>query len=109
LDTEPSLNFIETVDTNIILGSIGVFILLFFSAMVSAAEVALFSLTPNDLNKLNEENPKKGDLLSKLIQKPKKLLATLLLANNFLNIGVVILFSMVGDTLFLNPEFLHRF
>jgi len=100
LDTEPSLNFIETVDTNIILGSIGVFILLFFSAMVSAAEVALFSLTPNDLNKLNEENPKKGDLLSKLIQKPKKLLATLLLANNFLNIGVVILFSMVGDTLF---------
>jgi gliding motility-associated protein GldE len=100
LDTEPSLNFIETVDTNIILGSIGVFILLFFSAMVSAAEVALFSLTPNDLNKLNEENPRKGDLLSKLIQKPKKLLATLLLANNFLNIGVVILFSMVGDTLF---------
>ncbi|MCA0349251.1 MAG: gliding motility-associated protein GldE [Bacteroidetes bacterium] len=100
MDTEPSLNFIETVDTNIILGSIGVFILLFFSAMVSAAEVALFSLTPNDLNKLNEENPKKGDLLSKLIQKPKKLLATLLLANNFLNIGVVILFSMVGDTLF---------
>ncbi|HPW97633.1 MAG TPA: gliding motility-associated protein GldE [Flavobacterium sp.] len=100
MDTEPSLNFIETVDTNIILGSIGVFILLFFSAMVSAAEVALFSLTPNDLNKLNEENPRKGDLLSKLIQKPKKLLATLLLANNFLNIGVVILFSMVGDTLF---------
>lgn len=90
----------EDVNTNLILGIIGVFILLFCSAMVSAAEVALFSLTPNDLNKLNEENSRKGDLVSSLIQKPKKLLATLLLANNFLNIGVVILFSLVGDSLF---------
>jgi gliding motility-associated protein GldE len=89
-----------TVDTNLILGIIGVFVLLFCSAMVSAAEVALFSLTPNDLNKLNEENPRKGNLVTNLIHKPKKLLATLLLANNFMNIGVVILFSVVGDSLF---------
>lgn len=100
MDPEPSLSYMQSIDTNVILGIIGVLILLFLSAMISAAEVALFSLSPNDMNKLFDENPRKGDLVSNLIQKPKKLLATLLLANNFLNIGVVILFSMVGDSLF---------
>ena len=100
MDPEPSFSFLQNIDTNLILGILGVFILLSCSAMVSAAEVAFFSLTPNDLNKLKEDNSRKGDLVSNLIQKPKKLLATLLLANNFLNIGVVILFSIVGDTLF---------
>ena len=37
-------------------------------------------------------------------QKPKKLLATLLLTNNFLNIGVVIIFSIVGSSLFENIQ-----
>ncbi|WNM19407.1 gliding motility-associated protein GldE [Flavobacterium capsici] len=101
MDPEPSLSYMQSIDTNLILGIIGVLILLFLSAMISAAEVALFSLSPNDMNKLFDENPRKGDLVSNLIQKPKKLLATLLLANNFLNIGVVILFSMVGDSLFV--------
>lgn len=104
MDPEPSLYLMESIDAKLILGIVGVFILLFCSAMVSAAEVALFSLAPKDLLKLNEENPRKGDLISNLIQKPKKLLATLLLANNFLNIGVVILFSMVGNSLFSSIE-----
>ncbi|MGV9003014.1 gliding motility-associated protein GldE [Flavobacterium sp.] len=105
MDSEPSFSFLESVDTNLILGISGVFILLFCSAMVSAAEVALFSLTPKDLGNLNEKNPRKGDLISSLIQKPKKLLATLLLANNFVNIGVVILFSMVvGNSIFKGIE-----
>jgi Mg2+/Co2+ transporter CorB len=67
--------------------------------MISAAEVALFSLSPKDVAKLSFDNPKKGKLLDKILQKPKKLLATLLLANNFLNIGVVIIFSIVGSSL----------
>jgi len=70
--------------------------------MISAAEVALFSLSPKDVEKLSSDNPKKGKLLDKILQKPKKLLATLLLANNFLNIGVVIIFSIVGSSLFEN-------
>jgi putative hemolysin len=100
LDPEPSFSLLDNIDINLFLGMIGVFLLLFCSAMVSAAEVALFSLSTNDLNSLKEENPRKGDLITNLIHKPKKLLATLLLANNFVNIGIVILFSMVGDSLF---------
>ncbi|GGC90085.1 hemolysin [Flavobacterium lutivivi] len=102
MDPEPSYSFTEILDTQAILGWLIVFLLLFLSAMISAAEVALFSLSPKDVEKLSSDNPKKGKLLDKILQKPKKLLATLLLANNFLNIGVVIIFSIVGSSLFEN-------
>jgi gliding motility-associated protein GldE len=68
--------------------------------MISAAEVALFSLSQNDLTKLSQQNPNKAQLVSQLLQKPKKLLATLLLANNFVNIGIVIIFSFLSNSLF---------
>ena len=104
MDPDPSYSFFGILDTQATLGWITIFLLLFLSALISAAEVALFSLSPNDVAKLSNENPKKGKLLDKILQKPKKLLATLLLANNFLNIGVVIIFSIVGSSLFENIQ-----
>ncbi len=77
-----------------------IFVLLFCSALVSGAEVALFSLSQKDIVDTLQENPSKGKIISRLLEKPKKLLATLLVANNFINIGVVILFSYVGRELF---------
>jgi gliding motility-associated protein GldE len=100
LDPEPGFTLFDTLDTNLLFGSLGIMLLLFCSAMVSAAEVALFSLSPNDLSLLADKNQQKANLVSKLLQKPKKLLATLLLANNFVNIGVIILFSFVGNSIF---------
>ncbi len=100
MDPEPGLELFQSIDTNLLFGIIGIVFLLFCSAMVSGAEVALFSLSQKDLDKLSEENSKKSSLISALIQKPKKLLATLLLANNFANIGVVIIFSFVGSSIF---------
>ncbi|MGC4041277.1 MAG: gliding motility-associated protein GldE [Flavobacterium sp.] len=100
MDSGPSLNFLATIDTTLLLGSIGIIFLLFCSAMVSAAEVALFSLTQNDLNRLADEDAAKASLISKLLQKPKKLLATILVANNFSHIGVVIIFAYAGDAVF---------
>jgi len=100
LDPEPSLTFLDTLDTNLLFGSLVIVLLLFCSAMISAAEVALFSLSQNDLTKLSQQNPNRYQLVSQLLQKPKKLLATLLLANNFVNIGIVIIFSFVSNSLF---------
>jgi len=100
LDFEPSLSFLANIDTNLLFGSIAIVFLLFCSAMVSAAEVALFSLTQKDLNQLLEEDDSKANLISKLLQRPKKLLATILVANNFSHIGVVIIFSFVGNSVF---------
>ncbi len=68
--------------------------------MVSAAEVALFSLTQKDMSTLTEEDISKANSISKLLQHPKKLLATILVANNFSHIGVVIIFSFVGNSIF---------
>lgn len=100
MDFEPSTTFLATIDTNLLFGFIAIAFLLFCSAMVSAAEVALFSLTQQDLNTLSEEDSSKANLISKLLQRPKKLLATILVANNFSHIGVVIIFSFVGNSLF---------
>ena len=100
MDPEPSTNLFATIDTNLLFGIIAIAFLLFCSAMVSAAEVALFSLTQQDLNTLSEEDSSKANLISKLLQRPKKLLATILVANNFSHIGVVIIFSFVGNSIF---------
>ena len=104
LDPEPSFTFFSSIDTNLLLGSIGIIFLLICSAMVSAAEVALFSLSQKDLNALAEENSSKANLITKLLQRPKKLLATILVANNFSHIGVVIIFSYSANSLFESIE-----
>ncbi|RKR09625.1 protein involved in gliding motility GldE [Flavobacterium sp. 90] len=100
MDPEPSLLLSTTLDINLIIGFVGIFILLFLSAIVSGAEVALFSLSQKDIDDALNENLPKGKIISNLLDKPKKLLATLLVANNFLNIGVVILFSFIGQNIF---------
>jgi putative hemolysin len=104
LDPEPSLLFVTILDTNLIIGFVGILILLFLSAIVSGAEVALFSLSQKDIDDTLQENLSKGKIISDLLDKPKKLLATLLVANNFLNIGVVILFSFIGRNIFGGVE-----
>jgi putative hemolysin len=100
LDPEPSLEIASQVDLTLVFGFIGIIILLFCSAIVSGAEVALFSLSQKDLEDSIQENNSKGRIIANLLEKPKKLLATLLVANNFINIAVVILFSFVGKDLF---------
>jgi putative hemolysin len=100
LDPDPSLNILANIDPNLLFGSIAIVFLLFCSAMVSAAEVALFSLTQKDRSILLDENISKANSISKLLQQPKKLLATILVANNFSHIGVVIIFSFVGNGIF---------
>ena len=105
MNIEPSLSLFSTLDTNLLLGSIGIFFLLFCSAMVSAAEIALFSLKPKDITLLQAEDVSKANVIVGLLDRPKKLLATILIANNFINIGVVIIFSFVGNTLFSAIQF----
>lgn len=103
MDKEPpSFSFLENLDTDLILGFIGIFALLFCTAIVSGAEVAFFSLSQKDLDDASVESPEKIKILNRLLERPKKLLATLLVANNFINIGVVILFSLIGKNLFEN-------
>ena len=100
MDPEPSFFLQYSLDTNLVFGFIIIFALLFCSALVSGAEVALFSLSQKDIDDAILENPSKGKILSKLLEKPKKLLATLLVANNFITIGVIILITYIGKNIF---------
>lgn len=68
--------------------------------MVSGAEVALFSLTRSDLDEGLSRNSKAYNIIIKLLERPKKLLATILVANNFINIGIVILFAFLSESIF---------
>ncbi len=68
-----------------------VVILLLCSALISGSEVAFFSLTPNDIEDLKQDNSKSSERILKLKEMPRTLLATILISNNFINIGIVIL------------------
>ncbi|MGJ8591190.1 MAG: gliding motility-associated protein GldE [Aquaticitalea sp.] len=89
---------------SLILGIILLFILLICSGLISGAEVALFSLTRSDLETGREEGSKKFEIISKLMERPKKLLATILVANNFINIATVLLFAWISKMAFEGKE-----
>ncbi len=80
-----------TSTTAISLGIIVV--LLFLSAFISGSEVAYFSLSPDERHKVFNTSTKKNLYLRKNLESPEKLLATILVANNFVNISIVILSS----------------
>ncbi len=88
----------------VIYGSIGLLLLLISSALISGAEVAFFSLTKNDIETQIDQGNKPFFMVEKLLDKPKKLLATILVANNFINIAVVILFDAIGDVIFSDVD-----
>lgn len=79
-------------------------VLLACSALISGAEVALFGLSPTDINEMEEAKTSRSSIIVKLLERPKKLLATILIANNGINIGVVLLFSIIGDTIFFGVD-----
>ena len=102
MDIEPpSLLFLALINSPSIASIAVLLILLLFSALISGAEVAFFSLTPTDLEiESTSKASRKIKTVSLLLEKPKKLLATILVANNFLNIAIVLLFDSLGQVWF---------
>lgn len=74
-----------------------ILILLCCSALVSGSEVAYFSLSKAEKLKIAGRSTKKNIYILKNLESPEQLLATLLVANNFVNVGVVILSSFTID------------
>jgi len=99
LNSELSI-IVPLLNSSLIPGLIGLLVLLIASALISGAEVALFSLTQKDLDEAKKTKSKSFEIIIELLTQPKKLLASILVANNFINIAIVILFASLGDTLF---------
>ncbi len=79
-------------------------ILLIFSGIISGSEVAFFSLTRNQLVSESKKDQSRLDKIRKLLDKPKRLLATILIANNFINIAIVLLFASLEGLYLGNIE-----
>jgi len=114
LDPEPPLfvlvfvsHFILISSGGIAFGGIALLFLLMSSALISGSEVAFFSLSPTDLDGLEKEETKTNALVLRLRNKPRNLLATILICNNFINIAIVILSdyllkNLLGDARILS-------
>jgi len=87
--------FVYPFSISILIALIVMVVLLFLSAMISGSEIGFFSLTPQHVSGLEEEKSRKGKLILKLLEKPNRLLATILIANNFVNVAIVILSSYI--------------
>ncbi len=86
--------------TGTLTGIIIVVVLLFCSAMISGSEVAFFSLGPRHLNEIKDRFTRKEQLVLAHLEKPERLLANILISNNFINVGIVIIASFVTGNLF---------
>ena len=101
---EPSLSaiFLETVfnpvTPGIALGIMVVIILLFFSALVSGSEVAFFSLSPQNIKSLQETDSRNARDVLKLLENPERLLANILISNNFINVGIVTISAFITSS-----------
>ena len=73
-------------------------ILLILSGFISGSEVALFSLSKTEIE--SKSDLKSFKIITNLLEKPNKLLATILVVNNLINIAIVILFTKLGEVLF---------
>lgn len=103
MDPDPA-SFLHSIDFEFLFGILAIVILLACSAFISGSEVALFSLSQKDIDDISNKDYNSGTLISRLLEKPKKLLATILVANNFVNIAIVIIFSSFSGRLFNGIE-----
>ena len=83
---------------SIVIGLIVILLLLVFSALISGSEVAYFSLSARDKQKISK-SPRYQKVIHNLLN-PEKLLATILVSNNFVNVAIVILGAYVTSSIF---------
>jgi putative hemolysin len=84
--------------TETVFGLLALAMLLLSSALISASEVAFFSLSPSDKELLKDSEKRTQQFIRGLLKTPDKLLATILVGNNFINVGIVILSTYIANS-----------
>jgi putative hemolysin len=92
--------FFQPVDLPVIIAFIIMLLLLIGSALISGSEIAFFSLNATNLKQLQSDKSPVSQLIINLLERPKRLLATILIANNFVNISIVVLSTFIVSNLF---------
>jgi gliding motility-associated protein GldE len=88
--------FIQPFSLSILISLIVLLILLIVSAMISGSEIGFFSLSPQHIDKLGDSQSRTSKLILKLLERPNRLLATILIANNFVNVAIIILSTFIA-------------
>jgi putative hemolysin len=88
------------LDDSLFARSLVLFFLLVCSAFFSACEVAYFSLNPLQLNEMLERKGRLGRLVNSLLEKPRELLITIYIGNEFVNIAISVVVTSVAISLF---------
>ncbi len=106
-DSEPLSLFLlstsQQFDSEFWISVVVLLILLMASALISGSEVAFFSLTPEEREELQKNGDDKSGVANTLLKNPKDLLATILITNNFVNVGIVILSSYLFSIIYPVP------
>ena len=93
-------SFFKSFSPGILTGLLGMIILLVFSALISGSEIAYFSLNPSQLDEIKSDPTSLNKLIIKHLEKPKWLLASILISNNFVNVAIVVLSTYITAGLF---------
>ncbi len=107
METEPPSTLLQflSIDASTITGIafiVVLILLLLLSALISGSEVAFFSLGAGELEELEDDTPR-HNYIKALLNQPEELLGTILISNNFVNVGIVILSTFLLNT-FFSPE-----
>ena len=100
--------FLLSTGAGIGLSILGIALLLFLSGLISGSEVAFFSLTPNDYDEIEGQENATGRLILKFRDQPRRLLATILIANNFINIAIVLISDLLLAKMFPSGFFVSQ-
>jgi putative hemolysin len=106
LDPEPLFTlilltgFFKPISVVVLISFFTLLVLLLFSALISGSEVAYFSLNPSEKDELNSSDDQSHEKVKLLLAAPKKLLATILISNNFVNVAIIILSTYTIENTF---------
>jgi gliding motility-associated protein GldE len=92
-----------------IIGIIILVLLLVISGLISGSEVAFFSLSPTQIDRFKENDTRLNRMVIQHLQVPDRLLATILITNNFVNVAIVVISKFITDALitFSNSKILN--
>ena len=91
----------QPIDFELGISIFSVLILVVLSALLSGSEVAMFSISNKQRFDLGDQNKNSNKRVLKLLKEPKKLLATILIANNFINVSIVMASNFVFNNLII--------
>lgn len=103
----------DLLQPGFIIPAVSILVLLVLSALFSGSEVAYFSLSPSQLNDLQSDEGEEAQRILNLLEVPdraeasKLLLATILIANNFVNVAIILLSAYVTPYIYTNPADLN--